>query len=122
MAITIEKTWTTQAGYEAEIIAHPMGHRCGYVTVPTGHPCEGKDYNDINVSVHGGLTYGNGAKFGFDCAHYNDKRDESIMGEEYKKMFSGSPFITHAADGEVRTLEYCIGECERLAAQLKGLE
>ena len=121
MAITIEKTWTTQAGYEAEIIAHPMGHRCGYVTVPTGHPCEGKDYNDINVSVHGGLTYGNGAMFGFDCAHLYDKRDESIMSDEFKKIYGSFRYPT-AEEGEVRTLEFCIEQCERLAAQLKEME
>ena len=117
MKPNIEKTWTTQAGYKAEVVASPMGHRCGYVTLPTGHPCEGKDYNDIDVDVHGGLTYGNGAKFGFDCAHYYDKRDESIISEEYRKVYEMYPPMF--GDGEVRTLEYCIEECERLAAQLK---
>jgi hypothetical protein len=119
MAVTIEKAWTTQAGYEAEVVAHPAGHRCGYVTVPAGHPCGGKDYNDIDVEVHGGLTYGNGATFGFDCAHYNDKKDINLMGEEYRKVYEMYPPML--GDGEVRTLEYCIEECERLAAQLKGL-
>jgi hypothetical protein len=43
----------------------------------------GKDYNDIDVSVHGGLTFGEiepcaehedgqGYWFGFDCAHAGD--------------------------------------------------
>ena len=120
MAVTIEKAWTTQAGYEAEVVAHPAGHRCGYVTVPAGHPCGGKDYNDIDVEVHGGLTYGIGTTFGFDCAHYNDKRDESIMSDEFKKIYGGFLYPIEEV-GEVRTLEYCIAECERLAAQLKEL-
>ena len=120
MKSTIEKTWTTQAGYEAEVVAHPVGHRCGYVTVPAGHPCEDKHYDDVDVRVHGGLTYSIGAKFGFDCAHLYDKRDESIMSEEYKKVYAAFPFLTEE-EGEVRTLEYCIVECERLAAQLKEL-
>jgi hypothetical protein len=121
MKSTIEKTWITKAGYEAEVVAHPAGHRCGYVTVPAGHRCEGMDYNDIDVSVHGGLTYSNGAKFGFDCAHYYDKRDESIMSEKFKKVYADFPYPT-VEDGEVRTLEYCIEECEILAEQLKELE
>lgn len=29
----------------------------GYVVIPPNHPCHGKDYDDIPVSVHGGLTY-----------------------------------------------------------------
>ena len=120
MAVTIEKAWTTQAGYEAEVVAHPAGHRCGYVTVPAGHPCGGKGYNDIDVEVHGGLTYGNGATFGFDCAHLYDRRDESIMSDEFKKVYAEFPYLTEE-EGEVRTLEYCIAECERLAAQLKEL-
>ena len=29
----------------------------GYVIMPKGHKLHGVDYNDINVEVHGGLTY-----------------------------------------------------------------
>lgn len=34
-----------------------LGHWCGYVGVPPGHPAHGKGYEDIDVEVHGGLTY-----------------------------------------------------------------
>jgi hypothetical protein len=34
------------------------GYGCGYVTLPKTHPCYGKHYDDIDVQVHGGLTYG----------------------------------------------------------------
>lgn len=48
----------------------------GYVKLPKGHPWYGKDYDDIKVSVHGGLTYsrqeGKYWVIGFDCAHFND--------------------------------------------------
>lgn len=66
-------------------------HHNGYVVLPKGHPSEGKDYDAINMSVHGGLTFGTKigkdrhwlpadlvkeAKgrwmYGFDCAHYQD--------------------------------------------------
>ena len=29
----------------------------GYVGLPDEHPCSGKGYDDIDVNVHGGLTY-----------------------------------------------------------------
>lgn len=34
-----------------------MGHWCGYVGVPKGHPAYGKGYDDVDVQVHGGLTF-----------------------------------------------------------------
>ena len=54
----------------------PIGHLCGYVTVPPGHPWHGKGYDDIGAEAHGGLTYsrtdGDGWRVGFDCAHAGD--------------------------------------------------
>lgn len=61
----------------------PHGYANGYVGVPNGHPWYQKDYNSIEVSIHGGLTYGdfgvgNPPKdknlwwVGFDTAHYGD--------------------------------------------------
>jgi hypothetical protein len=116
----IEKQWTTAAGYEAEVLATEMGHRCGYVTVPKGHPCAGKDYDELDVEVHGGLTYGNGAKFGFDCAHLYDAKDPALMSDEYRKIYERWPRFDEW--GTVKTLEFCVAECEKLAAQLKELE
>lgn len=67
--------------------------------------------------VHGGLTYsGKGDYpvesdlwwFGYDCAHHGDRPEP---GYEMSKYYSPS-------DGEVRTLDYCVGECESLAGQI----
>ena len=58
----------------------------GYAIIPKDHPYYGKDYDDIPISVHGGLTFGDPAKncnweecpenkgfvIGFDCAHSGD--------------------------------------------------
>lgn len=33
------------------------GHWCGYVGVPQSHPTFGKNYDDVDVQVHGGLTF-----------------------------------------------------------------
>src|SRR6185295_14871422 len=68
------------------------GNLCGYVGVPEGHPWFGKDYNEIDAEVHGGLTYAaecdeddkehgichveeDGIRrwwIGFDCGHFMD--------------------------------------------------
>lgn len=50
---------------------------CGYVLVPESHPDERKHYDDVEVDVHGGLTFRCKAKeggswFGFDTAHAGD--------------------------------------------------
>ena len=37
---------------------HETGWGNGYVLIPPGHSQYNKDYNDIPVSVHGGLTFG----------------------------------------------------------------
>lgn len=91
------------AGYE-------VGYANGYVAVPKGHPFFGKGYDDVNVSVHGGLTFAtsgsNIAKnlpetqvlegniqnlddnwwvFGFDTCHYMDNLEnwprEAVIAE-----------------------------------------
>jgi hypothetical protein len=67
-------------------VTHGWGN--GYVIIPEGHPLHGKDYDDIDVAVHGGLTFSESAKnidweeiteedrngwvVGFDTAHYSD--------------------------------------------------
>lgn len=124
----IEKTWTTKAGYQATVKIMPQGHRCGYVTLPDGHPCNGKDYNDLAIQVHGDLTYGTGATFGFSCAHYGDKPDPSLMSENFKKDYEkyGKPeyvgYIGHSDFPTVKSLDFCIEQCESMAAQFKVME
>jgi hypothetical protein len=34
-----------------------LGFWCGYAGVAPGHPCWGKQYDELEVEVHGGLTY-----------------------------------------------------------------
>lgn len=76
-------------------------HRCGYVGIPQGHPLYGVHYNDIQASIHGGLTYSDeewpdNSKWwvGFDCAH---------SGDTVEKW----------------TLKAVLNECKELARQLK---
>lgn len=72
---------------------------------------------DIVIDVHGGITYASeGGKypepesdpswwFGFDCAHSGDG---TLSNEVYRR-------------GPVRTLEFCIEQCENMAKQLQEL-
>lgn len=51
------------AGLSTVILRTDLGHLCGYVAVPLGHPWHGLHYDHeaIEVSVHGGLTYAENA-------------------------------------------------------------
>jgi hypothetical protein len=82
---------------------------------------------DICINVHGGITYAdrdslypvtNGGLwwFGFDCGHYNDARDFSdpLTHETYRNCY--------IHQGIIRTLDYCVSECNKMANQLKEIE
>jgi hypothetical protein len=113
-----EKEWVTEAGLIAQVVATPMGHRCGYVGVPAGHPMFGKHYDDVEVAVHGGLTYSEEDEglwcFGYDCAHWDDAKDPALISDEHKKVFMNWP----DTGGTIKTLDFCVAECESLAKQL----
>lgn len=125
----IEKDWTTEAGLRAVVLATSMGHRCGYVGVPDGHQYFGKSYNEVDMNVHGALTFSSEEIgkypvesdlhwFGFDCAHYMDAKDVSIMDEMHRNFHEQySRFESEGA--VVRDLAFCERECESLADQLK---
>lgn len=102
-----------------------QGNWCGYVGVPKDHPAYGGDYNDLDVQVHGGLTYGSACDgerichvpapgesddlwwLGFDCLHFRDR---------------APGFSFHAdPDAEYRTLTYVRNEIESLADQLAAV-
>ncbi len=81
-------------GVPCLMVRNLMGAWCGYAAVGPDHPWHGKDYSheDVNVDVHGGLTFADkcqeGGKichvaqpgepdpvwwFGFDTAHSGDR-------------------------------------------------
>ena len=77
-------------GYRCEIKRHSsLGFLCGYIYIPKTHPDFGKDYDDVDVSVHGGLTYADSGCFGFDCGHHGDlvpSMECDDMGAVYRNM------------------------------------
>ncbi len=116
-------------GYEWMVIHNGMGHRCGYVKVPPGHPWHGGNYNDIGADVHGGLTFAeadvpcgkggadDGYWLGFDCAHSFDAPDPAlpvapVYADVMAKVRVFSPSLS-----SVRTHEYVEAECRSLCEQ-----
>jgi hypothetical protein len=119
-------------GLQWVVVNNGMGYRCGYVRVPLGHPWHGKSHNDLNVEVHGGLTFAEadvpcdapGADtdwwLGFDCAHAFDAPDP-----ELRPSLSSLNFLYRGgcrADGgnncyAVRTQAYAENECRSLCQQ-----
>jgi len=106
-------------GYKYLVVAHEMGHRCGYIKIPRKNKFYGKNYEEIPIAVHGGLTFskrrggfGRGWWIGFDCAHFGDKPDKSIMSEEYKEVYLKYPHLGLNKEGQVRNSSYVEKECK----------
>ena len=65
-------------GYLCQIIRNPcLLNLCGYVFLTKENKFFKKNYDDIDVKVHGGLTFSesrgeNFWKIGFDCGHFYD--------------------------------------------------
>lgn len=110
------------------------GHLCGYVKIPNNHVTYCKHYDDINVDVHGGLTYRKMENekdywIGFDCAHSRDiipsiahfcKTDLHMI-EKMPPIPEG--FEKHPLFNPIyRNLEFCINECKSMVDQLIELQ
>jgi len=138
----------THAGLPCLALRNHHGNWCGYAAVPPGHPRHGHDYDDgdVDVSVHGGLTYASAC--GFDCCHCGDfspgmSEPPDVVGFTGLRHvadvsvarlnrsgfpWSGKPYDhAHAVaanrfDVDVyRTLDYVQAETNNLADQLAAL-
>ena len=96
---------TEHLGYVLEIQRHErFEHLCGYIYLPESHPDYGKTYDEIGIDVHGGLTFSESGKFGFDCAHAGD--------------FQPGLTPRHRLSDEVyRTVDFVLAELQKLAEQ-----
>lgn len=104
-----------------------MGNWCGYVGVPPTNPAYGKKYNDVEVEVHGGLTYARYCEdvichvtdeaedktywLGFDCAHYGDLVPHMAIFVPESSRFE-----------QYKDIDYVKHETEQLAKQLSELK
>lgn len=120
-------------GLPCLIVRGPSGALCGYVGVPEGHQYFGKEYDDVPVEAHGGLTFASACAatddetqhichvpdpgepdhvwwLGFDCAHSGD------LCPKYLKQFGG-PFGPSEWES-YKDLAYVKNEVTNLARQL----
>jgi hypothetical protein len=122
--------WEGEAGgFPLLATRGPGGHWCGYVAVPPGHPWHGKDYNDVPMEAHGGLTYADACQgkichipkpgesddvwwFGFDCAHLGDYAPKFDL--DRRRYGVSRPHDTY------RTLAYVQQQCRQMAEQAKA--
>lgn len=79
----LKETWardSLELGRVLTDFSTNRGYHNGYVALSKGHPDYGKDYDDIDVEVHGGLTFSQEVEYqnekywvvGFDTAHLGD--------------------------------------------------
>ncbi len=113
-------------------------HWCGYVGVTEGHPLFQKRGEDIDVEVHGGLTFSDFCQedasgichivepgepervwwLGFDCMHLGDwsppvNQQLAEIEERYASVF--------LERGGYKDLEYVRQQCAALAGQLQAM-
>jgi hypothetical protein len=84
----------TDHGYTGIVRNNGTGYLCGYICVPKGHPWYQELPENINASVHGGITYsGPGVNscddesfwwLGFDCAHYEDAPNPDLLDQHFE--------------------------------------
>ena len=131
-------------GFRCVIVAHIMGHRCGYVGLPESNLYYGVSYHEIPVNAHGGLTYGQHPPnkgyypvetgypvywIGFDCAHLYDLPDEDILRkfgelndepERYDNIIRGGGYQGYGSS--VRSQYYVETELKCIVDQLLDVE
>lgn len=119
-------------GFPCLIRRAGMGHLCGYVAIPPGHPWHGMAYDDIKADAHGGLTFADTCEWpvchvpkpgesddvwwvGFDCGHAFDLSPKMSM---YESLAPG--LTLRSLDcGHYRTIEYVREVTSGLAAQAR---
>ncbi len=121
-------------GFPALIVRGPVGAPCGYVAVPPGHPWYDQGYDDVDVRVHGGLTYSGRCAghichvpkpgepddvywLGFDCGHSGDLSPKFL---ELMKSSGIAPLTGMYAE-TYKDVEYVRGEVMKLARQAKDV-
>jgi hypothetical protein len=97
-------------GIQWKILPHPrMSHMNGYVRLPEGHPFEVLDYDDIDVSVHGGLT-----------AHAGDIwTDDELISHGMENTMPYPYSLFPDMEPKQWTLQLIVEETKNLAHQVK---
>jgi len=117
-------------GWRCLIVRHGVnGHLNGYVGVPIGHAAHGLADNELNLQVHGGVTYASPNApaswldeltvvttpglwwVGFDTGHLTDKSPGL-------ERFIGGV----GSGGTYKTVDYCRAEIVRMIYELEEME
>lgn len=131
----VEKDFMVDS-FRCVIVGSYMGHRCGYIAIPKDHELYEKDYDEIDISVHGGLTYSEYSRdnypvksdedvwwIGFDCAHGGDAKDLELIksfGEENHEVQVMLDMESRFSNyGTVRNIEYVENELIDAVKQIK---
>lgn len=134
--------WTTKTGLPGLIVRNNLGGLCGYVAVPPGHPAHGKGYDDVDVSVHGGLTFSRACMadgpichkpapgepddvwwLGFDCVHAGDKYPALTKRGIIPSLDKIEDRFAEVRGRDVyRDMAYVRAETESLAEQLAAMD
>ncbi|MEM7515319.1 MAG: hypothetical protein AAF368_00145 [Planctomycetota bacterium] len=114
----------TCRGFELVALRHSgLGHWCGYLCIPEGHPLHGRDLesDDLGPDIHGGWTWArsylpnkkdasDGWWVGFDCAHSGDLQP----GGRWRTK--PTPFANNST---YKTLNFVKSELFRACAELE---
>lgn len=97
-------------------------HPCAYVRVPKNHPFYKRDYNELDITCHGGLTFGD------DLKHVipNDESDAWYVGWDYAhvgdyEILSNIPNFSFI-EGKQWTTEEIYEDVKRVIDQLINYE
>ncbi len=106
------------------------GHLCGYVQIPKRHPLYSKDWDEIDLDCHGGITCNENHEehwIGFDCAHSGDYvpsmekfRKENKINELFPIPKESSMYsLFHPV---YRNILFVMNECRIIVDQLIEIE
>lgn len=104
------------------------GHICGYCILPLGHPLENKSFEDIDLSVHGGITYVEKFKntdqtvIGFDCGHLGDLLPSMLKYRKEKSLSENKiPYVGFIKEN-YKDMDYVMEECKKMAKQISEIK
>ncbi len=93
-------------GYKCEIKRNFMGALCGYVNL--------KEPVEMTIYAHGTITFQEGLKIGFDCAHLPYDYVAFGLPKELREKLGHDLF----REGEYRTMAFVKMEIKRIVDQI----
>ena len=102
-----KKQWSDPAtGLPCLIVRGPVGALCGYVGVSPDHPLYGKGHDDLDVEVHGGLTFARGCEPEPTEQNWSEWRAGILAGEDEAKKFPRGDAAQRLRDREKELESY----------------